>query len=284
MGTNTNHLQKKLIKRFNKSANNYKKYAIAQQKMAENLLERLSFFNINPKNILDLGCGKGELSQALTELYPQANIFSLDFAEQMLSNKEYADKIKIHPIVADAHKLPLQDNSTEVIISNAVLHWSLELNQLLKESKRILKENGLFIFTTYGVDTLYEWKEAWFKTDPYKQYTNTFVDMHDIGDFLMRLGFSHPVVDRDKLTINYSKIETLIEDLKGIGSTLTHPNKNKGLSTKNTWNKMKNNYPRQENGKYPLTWEIINAHCFNSPPPPAKYPQPYEIPLSELKK
>jgi malonyl-CoA O-methyltransferase len=284
MGTNTNHLQKKLIKRFNKSANNYKKYAIAQQKMAENLLERLSFFNINPKNILDLGCGKGELSQALTELYPQANIFSLDFAEQMLSNKEYADKIKIYPIVADAHKLPLQDNSTEVIISNAVLHWSLELNQLLKESKRILKENGLFIFTTYGVDTLYEWKEAWFKTDPYKQYTNTFVDMHDIGDFLMRLGFSHPVVDRDKLTINYSKIETLIEDLKGIGSTLTHPNKNKGLSTKNTWNKMKNNYPRQENGKYPLTWEIINAHCFNSPPPPAKYPQPYEIPLSELKK
>ena len=49
---------KSFEKEFSKNAKNYSRYNIVQKKVAKKLISKIKN---NPKNILDLGCGTGEL-------------------------------------------------------------------------------------------------------------------------------------------------------------------------------------------------------------------------------
>ena len=276
---------KNLITRFNKAVSTYEDCAVIQKRMANDLLERLPFFNIEPNTILNLGCGLAQISHSIKTLYPHSTLLNLDFAEKMLlaSDSRHCENNN-HPILADSHYLPLQNDSVEIIISNAMLPWSYDIMRLFAECKRVLKNDGLFLFTTLGPETLQQWQQAWQRSFPARKVVNGFIDMHDLADALMQAGLSHPVMDKEVVQINYSSMQRLINDLKGMGSTLTHASRYKGLSTANQWRIMKENYPKLEDNTYPLCWEVINGHCFNAPPKPPKYQQPFAIPVENIVK
>jgi len=82
----------------------------------------------------------------------------------------------------------------------------------------VLREGGLFSFTTVGPDTLAEVRRAWAGIDD-AIHVHGFIDMHDIGDLALRAGFTEPVMDVDTLQVTYRDVASLVADLRACGAT-----------------------------------------------------------------
>ena len=264
-------LNNPLITVFNRTATSFDKAAKLPSLIGERLLERLG--QIHPQaSILDLGTGTGNLLTKLRDLYPEARIVGVDIALKRL----YVAKGKRLPlrekclIAATANQLPFPDQSFDLIFSNLVFHWCEHLDALFYELQRILRPNGLLLFSILGPDTLKELRHCWSKVDQYT-HINQLIDMHDIGDCLLQQKFLDPVMDREALTINYPDIYSLFNDLKALGSLNLTKNKCSGLMGHNVLKRLIQAYEclRASNGKLgklPASFEIIYGHAQGSQP------------------
>jgi len=66
----------------------------------------------------------------------------------------------------------------------------------------VLKPGGLLTFTTFGPDTLVELRRAWAAAADGHTHVNRFIDMHDLGDALVRSGLAEPVLDVERYTLD----------------------------------------------------------------------------------
>lgn len=272
---------------FNKAAVTYDDNAVLQQEVGKRLIERLSYFSINPNNILDLGMGTGFVTKLLLEHYKTANFFGLDLAHNMLSiarNKNLKSCNNYQLICGDLNKLPLANKSVDLIFSNFSLHWGENISDLFQECYRVLKNDGLLIFSIPGPDTMYELKIALNSIDPAHDYINNFIDMHDLGDILVQNKFAHPVMDNDHFTLTYSKVINILKDIKAVGAQVKLSNNYHrglgGLVGKNKMAELANAYDKfkQKDNKYPLTYEVIYGHAFKlAKPVKVKHPELSEI-------
>ena len=148
---------------FNKASNQYDDCAFLQKEIAQRLNQKLEVISTQPKTVLDLGAGTGLLSKHLIKRFTNAQLISLDFAQFSLQKNPAK-----HKLCADAHQLPLADNSMDIVVSNLMLQWCAKPKQLFAEIHRVLKNNGLVLFSTFGPDTLKELKKAgrWWTIPP----------------------------------------------------------------------------------------------------------------------
>ena len=244
----------RILKSFNTRASSYDKYSLIQKEVSLRIIEKLKFIKISPKNILDLGCGTGYLSLLLKKLYPNAHITCLDFSPEML----YHCKLKepeFETICADIEDLPFKTSKYDIIISSLTLHWCKETEKIFYDIYKILNKNGIFIFTTVGPDTLSELKETYKLIDD-KEHINIFNDMHIYGDLLLNTGFDNPVMDVEKIVMEYPNVQNVFNSIKKIGAN-TIINSHGGKITKSMYRKIIDLYPKTEKMKYPVTYEVI---------------------------
>jgi malonyl-CoA O-methyltransferase len=80
----------------------------------------------------------------------------------------------------------------------------------------------------------------------------------------MKEHFLEPVVDMELLALHYESLPQLVKSLKTQGVKNIHPKRNKGLTGRHSWNQFENNYNtlRTEQGKYPLTYEVVYGHAW----------------------
>ena len=69
---------------FHRCAAGYEAAAVAQKEIGHQLFERLSYLKIEPRYVLDLGCGTGLLTYQLKKKYPKAIVVGVDVAHAML--------------------------------------------------------------------------------------------------------------------------------------------------------------------------------------------------------
>lgn len=245
---------------FNNAAYTYDAAAFFQHEVANRLFERLDYINIEPKLILDLGAGTGYSVKKLEQRYKKAKIIAIDLAEKMLQKSKedtrWFDR-KRH-ICADAEQLPLKEKTVDLIFSNLMLHWCNDIGGAIAEMKRILKPNGLLLFSTLGPDTLYELRESWGKVDA-KEHVHPFTDMHLIGDGLQKAHFKDPVMDMEFITVHYNNVKKILLDLKDLGTHNITINRARGLTGKKKFDQFVHFYEqlRNEEGYIPLTYEVI---------------------------
>lgn len=93
--------------------------------------------------ILDIGCAEGRIAK---ELLKNKEVIGLDYEMDYLSS---ARKLKFYKYLvrADAGKMPFKDNAFQFLFSNSVIEHIKELDDVLEEARRILKNEGLFLFT-----------------------------------------------------------------------------------------------------------------------------------------
>ncbi|MEA1990230.1 MAG: malonyl-ACP O-methyltransferase BioC [Pseudomonadota bacterium] len=277
---------------FNHAAPSYDDAAILQKTVAERIDERLELTTIEPKTILDLGAGTGLLTEQVIRRYPSAQLFAVDLSPSMLKiatprftaprwpalntkvnqflqncklTKELASKKAATAINADVYQLPFADNSVDLIVSNLMLQWCDDLDSVFAEFRRVLRSEGLLMFTTFGPDTLKELRQAWQKVDANYEHVNNFIDMHDIGDALIRNGFGQPVMDMEIFTLTYDKPMGVLKDLKAIGATNANKQRNNGLMGKQRFASMLNAYEELRNpndNKIPATYEVVHGHAW----------------------
>jgi malonyl-CoA O-methyltransferase len=261
---------------FNHAAVSYDEAAVLQRTVATDVIERLTLTTTNPKTILDMGAGTGILTKKVIAEYPKANIIAMDLSENMLTraqqnldNIHLLDKLKsiFKPnqktfICADANSIPLADNTIDLIVSNLMLQWCDDLDKVLAEFRRVLKPDALLMVTSFGPDTLKELRKAWAEVDD-QEHVNTFIDMHDFGDALIRNGFGQPVMDVEHFTLTYQKPIGVLKDLKAIGATSASKARRTGLMGKNHFASMLNAYEKQRsNNLIPATYEVIHGHAW----------------------
>jgi malonyl-CoA O-methyltransferase len=248
---------------FDRAAAGFDSAAVLHTEVRRNLFERLELMAITPGVVLDAGAGTGHTSRALKERYPKARVIALDCSVQMLrmAARQQPWLRRFSRICADAHGLPLADGSVQLILSNLMLHWC-DPDTVLKEFRRVLAPQGLLCLSTFGPDTLSELRRAWAQVDS-AAHVHAFLDMHDVGDALVRAGLSSPVLDVERLTLSYSDFRGVAADLRGTGARNALGLRSKGLSSPRKYAAMQAAYEQfRQDGRLPATCEVVFAHAW----------------------
>ena len=248
-------MSKEIIKLFSEK---YIDSAVVQKEIIDRLMERLSFINLSPRKVVDIGSGVGLSTKSLLEMHSNSEFYMIDHSHVSLSSNILKNK-NVSPVCASFKDIPFEDNTFDFVFSSSALHWELDIQSSFKEIYRILKPGGLFLFSTYGPDTLIELRSSWSHVDD-KKHVNDFYDMHDIGDLMLSLNFMDSVLDAEKIIIQYGSVMQLQKDLKNIGSKVLRSKGGKEPLLGN--HKMKEMYQeyekfRSKSGDLPATYEVI---------------------------
>ncbi len=251
---------------FERAAAHYDEAAVLQREVGKRLLERLDLMKIQPQHILDLGSGTGQCIDGLFERYRKSTVVAFDIAQPMLQRARQRGRWLRRPAVAcgDAERLPFVDNSFDLVFSNLMLQWCVDLDKTFAELQRVLKPGGLLLFSSFGPDTLKELRESWRTVDEYA-HVNTFLDMHDVGDALVRTRFADPVMDIERLTVTYPDAWKLMRELKQIGAHNVTHGRSRGLTGKRHMQQLVEAYETFRcDGVLPASYEIVNGHAWVS--------------------
>ncbi|CAN4274995.1 UbiE Methylase involved in ubiquinone/menaquinone biosynthesis [Methylophilaceae bacterium] len=253
---------------FNRAAKTYDAAAILQKLIRTEMLSRLDLVKIKPQMILDAGCGTGHGSFALQKKFDRAQVVSLDIALGMLQKTHQQQPLlsrffkQKNLICADIEDLPIANSSLDMVWSNLALQWCNDLDGAFNQIARVLQPNGLLMFSTFGPDTLKELRTA---TNNGNTHVSRFIDMHDIGDALTRVGFSSPVLDVEHYTLTYDDVKALMRDLKAIGAQNATEGRARVLQGRGFLQKLAQNYEQfRADGKLPATFEVVYGHAWKS--------------------
>ena len=87
--------------------------------------------------------------------------------------------------------------------------------------------------------------------------------MHDIGDALVRAGFSAPVLDVERFTLTYDDVKSVMRDLKSIGAHNATDGRARGLLGRGYFSRLEAQYEQfRQDGKLPATFEVVYAHAW----------------------
>ena len=201
----------------------------------------------------------------LRSRYRKSNIVGVDLADQMLRQSESAfGWLQTKRLVnADFERLPFADNSFDLVFSCLALQWANEFDKTLDGLTRIGRSGGLLMFTTFGPSTLYELRDSWKAIDPLP-HVHEFIDMHDIGDLMLRAGLSDPVVDSEIIRLEYNDFKSVLVDLKGIGATNAGRGRQRGLMTPSKLARLEEAYREYgfDGEKFSASYEIIYGHAW----------------------
>ncbi len=251
---------------FERASGAYEQSAVLQARVGDELLERLDFFKLSPQVVVDLGAGTGRMTGELKRRYRRAEVVALDVAPGMLreARRHMSFFRRFERVCADVRQLPFADASVDIAVSNVMLQWCGDLDAAFGEVRRVLKPDGVFVFTTFGPDTLRELRAAWATVDRYS-HVNTFIDMHDIGDALVRAGLTEPVLDVDRMTLTYKNVLSLMRDLKTIGAHNVTEGRPRGLVGRGTLKRLEAAYESaRRSGLIPATYEVIYGAAWGS--------------------
>lgn len=258
-----------------------------RREISARMFERLSLIKANPKALCDAGCGEGDDLFALRTRFPHALMCGVDASQGMLALahqkandqqsfiKQFLARVGrrrgIGPgnaLLANANfaQLPLRDSSLDLVWSNLALHWHPQPDRVFEEWRRVLRVDGLLMFSCFGPTTFKPLRDV-FAELGHTDALLPLVDLHDLGDMLVAAGFATPVMDMEILNITYSSVENLFQDIRAFGGNplLT---RRKTLLGRQSWERVREclEQSRKPDGKIHLSVEVINGHAFRPAP------------------
>lgn len=261
--------RRQLRRSFGRAASRYTEVAALQREVEARLLDQLAYLDDRqPQRILDLGSGPGRAAGAMKKRWPKADVIAVDAALPMLREVPRHTRFwrPVRRVNADVSKLPFADQSTDLIFSSLCLQWLDDLPAVLSEFRRVLRPGGLLLFSTFGPETLSELRDAYLasgETPP----LSPFAAIQQVGDALLAAGFKDPVLDRDRYTLTYPDLRTLMHELRAIGAGDARADRRRGLGGRARLQRVTANYENlRRDGVLPSTWEVITAQAWGPAP------------------
>jgi malonyl-CoA O-methyltransferase len=260
-----------------------------RREVATRMHERLALVKLAPQRVLDAGCGEGADLLTLQRHFSDAQVLGVDASSGMLAvarDSHRAARSSVNRLLkkwlapkagmgfrADAEllcgdfaQLPFGLNSVDLVWSNLALHWHPQPDRVFAEWRRVLRVDGLLMFSCFGPDTFKELRSAFAAIDG-MPHVLPFVDMHDFGDMLVNAGFSTPVMDMETITVTYESVEKLMADVRAWGGNPL-ATRRRSLIGVDAWKRVVDNFKkmRRSDGRIPLTFEVIYGHAFKPVP------------------
>jgi demethylmenaquinone methyltransferase/2-methoxy-6-polyprenyl-1,4-benzoquinol methylase len=165
-----------------------------------------------PKTIVDLATGTGDLALALQRRFPHAEIIGADFSEEMLAIAKR--KGVRNTIIADAMHLPFADSSMDCVTVAFGLRNMEDYGGALREMSRVLTRGGHLLVLEFSLPTVSILRAAYrfylhrclpilgsvlTNTKSAYDYLGDSIEQFPNGDAMLRLmessGFTHPVAE-----------------------------------------------------------------------------------------
>jgi len=244
---------------FDAAADAYDEHAVLQLEVAQRLLSRLEWLKVAPQTILDLGAGTGQPTAMLMKRYSSAHLVALDLSPAMLKRTRKRGRWLKRPqvVCGDSHQLPLANASVDMVFSSLSLQWCDRPELAFSEIRRVLKPDGVLLFSTFGPDTLKELRSSWAAVDG-SHHVHAFMDMHDVGDIIVQAGLQEPVMEREVLTLTYDSARDVMKDLKYIGASNALQTRSRGLVGRHRFKQVEQAYEQwRVDGRLPASYEVV---------------------------
>ena len=117
--------------------------------MYNHVLKNYSIYN---KTVLELSSGRGGGAEYLSRIYNPIKYIGIDYSKNAISfckNKYKTNYPKLDFIHGNVLNLPFDNSSFDVIINVEASHCYNDINKMLLETSRVLKPNGIFLYTDF---------------------------------------------------------------------------------------------------------------------------------------
>eukprot|EP00586_Coscinodiscus_wailesii_P010980 CAMPEP_0172516834 /NCGR_PEP_ID=MMETSP1066-20121228/279514_1 /TAXON_ID=671091 /ORGANISM="Coscinodiscus wailesii, Strain CCMP2513" /LENGTH=393 /DNA_ID=CAMNT_0013298495 /DNA_START=150 /DNA_END=1331 /DNA_ORIENTATION=+ len=186
---------------------------------------------------LEIGAGAGHVYRAICAedglegvggMGGIRKLVQLDSSEEML----YRDKDRkvkgaercgaFQMVLDEEETLPFPDGTFDIVVSSLAFHRVNDLPNVMREIKRVLKQDGCIIFAMVGGSTLPELRSSLVLAEMERDggvspHVGPFVDLPDVGVLLTNAGFTLPTIDIDTVHISYPDAMVLMEHLQRMG-------------------------------------------------------------------
>jgi malonyl-CoA O-methyltransferase len=212
-------------RQFDRRAPGFAHASAIVREVGGRLAERLEAVRLDPRLVVDLGCGTGAQRATLLKRFARATWIGVDLSPAMLHQARPGAYARWLPaalrrralrVCASADQLPLAGGSADCVYSNLMLNWHPAPHRVFPEIARVLADGGLLLFASLGPDTLRELREACAAALP-RVRPMPFVDMHDLGDMMVAAGFASPVMDAEILRLTYASGPQLLAEVRALG-------------------------------------------------------------------
>jgi malonyl-CoA O-methyltransferase len=239
--------------------------------VARRMAERLQIMKRVPTVVIDWWSHSGASRELLRAAYPKAQQLRVEPAAVMQRPKVAAhwwsaQRWRADDVVAEAS---VPDAQAQLLWANMMLHAVADPAALFSKWRRALSTEGFVMFSTLGPDTLRTLRQT-YRDAGWGVAHAPFVDMHDLGDMLVRAGFADPVMDQELLRLTWSTPAALRAELRGLGAN-ADPARFAGLRTPRWRARLDAALAAlatrpDADGRIALEFEIVYGHAFNPPP------------------
>jgi len=138
---------------FSRFANSYETYGIIQKNVTKHLLSLVDF---QPKKILDLGCGSGNVYKMLS--WDIEHFVGIDFAKNMLELHPKAKNVEC--IYGDFENPELYEYllsyTFDIVLSSSALQWACDLDRVMRNVATLQTPVAFAIFGANTFKTLHQ--------------------------------------------------------------------------------------------------------------------------------
>ncbi|WP_150466662.1 methyltransferase domain-containing protein [Francisella sp. SYW-9] len=177
-----------------------------KNELAQRLLKRLDFINLDPTDILVDGYQDTNYLDILKSRFPNARIHNNQDTKQQF----------------------------DIIISNSIIHLTDNLVQELDNYYELLNNDGILLFSTFGDKSFSTMKQD-FATVSNKKHTNDMIDLLTWGNTLQSSRYKTPAIESDLIVFTYQSTNTLFEDIRALNEPLADTTMHTGLTGRSLW-------------------------------------------------
>lgn len=247
-----------LARNFGRGAGTYPRTAPLFEEIAARLTDRLLDSKRTFPMAVDLGCGPGTVARTLPAEAGVETLVQVDLSHRMLT---HARGLRLQADVEQP--LPLALKQYDLVMSNMLMHWINNVPQFIINAGRLLKNDGLFLASTLGVESFMELRTAFAESGDDSPHIIPLTDVQSAGAALQQVGYALPVIDRDTLVLEYTSFTDMYADLRSSGARNLHPERTRGLVTPRRLKAMEQAYRNlfgRPDGTLPLTVDVLYLH------------------------
>ncbi len=265
--------------------------------MARRLADKLAPIRLTPTQWLDWSAFLGAGAPAVQAQYPEARRWVLEPTEA-LAQRSRSAALSAHkpswrtlwrneaPAVfapQDA-SFPWQPDGVDMLWANMTLHACADLPAVMTQWHRHLAFGGFLMCSGLGPDTARELRGV-FQRNGWSLPTIDFIDMHDLGDELVKAGFADPVMDMETITLTWASPDALLAELRAWGGNVA-VGRFTGLRTPRWLARLRAELADalvRPDGRLGLTVELVYGHAIK-PEPRIKVSEEARVSLSDMKR
>lgn len=275
------------------------------QEVARRLADKLGPIRLTPREWIDWSAWLGGGSAHVQARYPQAHRWVVEphaalaarsaQAEADAAPRGWRTLWRKPDLQGMVHTEPVSEQApwrvpdaqgvagVQMLWANMSLHGASDLPGLLAGWHRHLATDGFLMCSGLGPDTARELR-AVYRSMGWPLPTIDFIDMHDLGDELVRAGFADPVMDMERLTLTWASPQAMLDELRTWGGNVAW-GRFAGLRTP-AWRERLlaaiDQHMRQSDGRIALTVELVYGHALK-PMPRARLAAETRVPLADMR-